>query len=118
MTDLCSLGKHPNCWMVQKVIGSIDSCRENWDFPFFYYYYYLSSIPAVSLTETDHLLTRLEWFSSLSFNNAMFKLQGMFEFQTYPEEERPCLSKYWKIYFPDREISLALFFDYLFLNYL
>ena len=30
--------------------------------------------------------------------------------QTYPEEERPCLSKYWngKIYFPDREISLAL----------
>ena len=34
--------------------------------------------------------------------------------QTYPEEERPCLSKYWKIYFPDREISLALFLDYLF----
>ena len=33
--------------------------------------------------------------------------------QTYPEEERPCLSKYWKIYFPDREISLALFLDYL-----
>ena len=33
--------------------------------------------------------------------------------QTYPEEERPCLSKYWKIYFPDREISLALFSDYL-----
>ena len=32
--------------------------------------------------------------------------------QTYPEEERPCLSKYWKIYFPDREISLALFLDY------
>ena len=29
------------------------------------------------------------------------------------EEERPCLSKYWKIYFPDREISLALFLDYL-----
>ena len=30
--------------------------------------------------------------------------------QTYPEEERPCLSKYWngKIYFPNREISLAL----------
>ena len=29
------------------------------------------------------------------------------------EEERPCLSKYRKIYFPDREISLALFLDYL-----
>ena len=29
--------------------------------------------------------------------------------QTYPEEERSCLSKYWKIYFPYREISLALF---------
>ena len=30
--------------------------------------------------------------------------------QTYPEEERPCLSKYWKgkIDFPNREISLAL----------
>ena len=30
--------------------------------------------------------------------------------QTYPEEERQCLSKYWKgkIYFPNREISLAL----------
>ena len=30
--------------------------------------------------------------------------------QTYPEEERPCLSKYWngKIYFPNREISLSL----------
>ena len=27
-----------------------------------------------------------------------------------PEEERPCLSKYWKIYFPDREINPALFF--------
>ena len=27
----------------------------------------------------------------------------------YPEEERPYLSEYWKIYFPDREISLALF---------
>ena len=34
--------------------------------------------------------------------------------QTYPEEERPCLSKYWKIYFPYREISLELFLDYLF----
>ena len=31
--------------------------------------------------------------------------------QTYPEEERPRLSKYWKIYFPDREISLALSLD-------
>ena len=32
-------------------------------------------------------------------------------FQTYPEEERPCLSKYWKgkIYFPNHEISLALY---------
>ena len=31
-------------------------------------------------------------------------------YQTYPEEERPCLSKYWngKIYFTNREISLAL----------
>ena len=30
--------------------------------------------------------------------------------QTYPEEERPCLSKYWngKIYFPNRQISLPL----------
>ena len=38
--------------------------------------------------------------------------------QTYPEEERPCLSKYWKIYFrPDREISLALFLDYLFFQF-
>ena len=32
--------------------------------------------------------------------------------QTYPEDERSCLSKYWKIYFPDRKISLALFLDY------
>ena len=37
-----------------------------------------------------------------------------FQSQTYPEEERACLSKYWKIYFPDCEISLVLFLDYLF----
>ena len=34
----------------------------------------------------------------------------LFVSQTYHEEGRPCLSKYWKIYFPYREISLALFF--------
>ena len=38
----------------------------------------------------------------------------LFVSQTYPEEERPCLSKYRKIYFPDREISLALFFFFFF----
>ena len=46
-----------------------------------------------------------------------FKVQRLLpqgQSQTYPYEERPCLSKYWKIYFPGREISLALF--YLFYN--
>ena len=56
------------------------------------------------------------------FKTIMFKIYTRFQTktaqkpypetypQTYPEEERPCLSKYWngKIYFPNREISLAL----------
>ena len=46
------------------------------------------------------------------FQNGYYFIMLLFASQTYPEEERPCLSKYWKIYFPDREISLALFLDY------
>ena len=45
------------------------------------------------------------------------KLMLYMPFLEYPEEERPCLSKYWKIYFPDREISLALFLDYFLYNF-
>lgn len=35
--------------------------------------------------------------------------ENRFKDVTLPEEEKPCLSKYWEIYFPDREISLTLF---------
>ena len=52
------------------------------------------------------------YFSFPIFRKARPFFFRVFEtFQTYPEEERPYLSKYWKgkIYFPDREISLALY---------
>ena len=41
----------------------------------------------------------------------VFILSQLGQSQTYPEEERPCLSKYWngKIYFPNREINLSYF---------
>ena len=56
---------------------------------------------------------------SIFFNiskGTSFLLNGMFQSQTYPEEETPCHSKYWKIYFPDREINLALFRIFFFFS--
>ena len=46
-------------------------------------------------------------FYFLRCNGSHFFFMAFSNFKMYPEEGRPCLSKYWKIYFPDGEISLT-----------